>query len=79
TYLQASTASSRDRPSCLRSTFEWDVIFQSEIAPRAFKFMAKTVKMDVIPGVMTVDGKYNGGERYMNVNFSGNPSIAKRT
>jgi hypothetical protein len=58
---------------------EWDTIFRSEIAPKVFEKMASAISVDILPGQqMTVDSRYHGGERFMTVMFSGQPSAPNR-
>ncbi|KAK2593567.1 hypothetical protein QQS21_008742 [Conoideocrella luteorostrata] len=58
---------------------EWDTIFKSEIAPKVFEKMVASITIDVLPfQQMTVDSRYNGGERDMTITFSGQPSAANR-
>jgi hypothetical protein len=58
---------------------EWDTIFRSEIAPKVFEKMASAISVDILPGQqMNVDSRYNGGERFMTVMFTGQPSAPNR-
>lgn len=58
---------------------EWDTIFKSEIAPKVFEKMVSAITIDILPfQQMTVDSRYNGGERDMAITFSGQPSSPNR-
>lgn len=57
---------------------EWDTIYQSEIAPKVFRAMVKSIQINVFNATdTTVLSNYNGGERYMKVTFHGSTSLAR--
>jgi hypothetical protein len=60
---------------------QWDATFNNEIAPKIFAALINNNAISISPFSeidFTVNGKYNGGERLISMNFRCNASLSRR-